>query len=289
MSDSEHQGVTEVEVSEADASASRELSPHALETLRQVDEIFRAQHTKGREPFVSEKPLSAKTCVLAMIPRTGSTALSSLLGATGVLGAPDEFFNPRGPLQMFLDLYPAGDMTEYVHTLRRELSSPNGVFAVKTAFNDLAPSLEGGVVSQLLGDTRFVYLTREDLIGQAISSYRAEESRIWHREQSGALYRPFDEIKPDPPFDEQRILRRLDEFVRMQQLWERSFALHGIEPLRVTYEEVVADATEVVSRIAFHVGVEWSGTVSLDSAVTSKLADERSFRWSERIRSSYRL
>jgi LPS sulfotransferase NodH len=211
------------------------------------------------------------------------------MAATGVLGDPDEFFNPRGPIPMWLRQYPAPTMRAYIHTLRQERASPNGVFSVKTTFLDLVPTLDAGLVTDFLGRTDFIYLTRRDLIAQAISAYLAEGSGVWHRDQSGDVYRPSGAESSDPPFDELRILQKLDEFVVMQQQWERTFALYSIDPLRLTYEDFVADASAVVRRIASYLGVEWSGAVSLDSAVTAKLGNEQSATWAALIRANHRL
>jgi LPS sulfotransferase NodH len=211
------------------------------------------------------------------------------MAATGVLGEPDEYFNPRGPLPLWLRRYPAVNLTDYIQILRRERSTSNGVFSLKATFADIAPTLESGLTRELLGETHFVYLTRWDVIAQAISSYVAEESGVWHRQPSGDLYRSSGEGNQDPPFDEARILLKLEELVQMQQRWERTFALYSIEPLRICYEDVVADASAVVERIAGHVGVDWSGRLSLENAATAKLGNERNERWAQLIRAGHRL
>ena len=54
-----------------------------------VDQVFRELRAKAGSPQPrSDGPLSTKTCLIAMLPRTGSTALCSLMETTGVLGKP---------------------------------------------------------------------------------------------------------------------------------------------------------------------------------------------------------
>lgn len=84
-------------------------------------------------------------------------------------------------------------------------------------------------------------------------------------------------------------MNALDRLPRMRADWERFFALYGVEPLRISYEELVADAAGTVRRIASHARVAWDGDVGLDSAITTKLADERSERWAGLLRSRHQL
>ena len=105
----------------------------------------------------SPKPLATRAYVVAILPRTGSTALCSLLEQTGVLGLPDEYLNPRGPLQHWARQLGATDLTSYLDVVRRERATSNGIFGVKASYNDFEPFVEPRLVSDLLGPTRFVY------------------------------------------------------------------------------------------------------------------------------------
>ena len=250
-----------------------------------MDDVFRELRARASATASrTDRPLSARTCLIAMLPRTGSTALCSLLEATGVLGAPREYLNPRGPLKPWARRLSAFDLDEYVAALRRERVTPNGVFALKTLYPDLEPLLQRGPLSESLGRLSVVYLTRRDLVAQAVSAYIAAASGVWHRDPQGDLFRSRGGGDPDPPYDEAAILDERDALLRQQEAWESFFSEHSIEPLRITYEQFVADANGTVAAIAEHVGVVWSGELSIDAAATAKLADERNRRWAERLR-----
>jgi LPS sulfotransferase NodH len=203
-----------------------------------------------------------------------------------VLGVPREYLNPRGPLKPWARRLAASDLGEYLQALRRQQSTANGVFALKTLYHDLEPLLERAPVAELLDGATFVYLTRDDLVAQAISNYIAESSGVWHRDPAGELFRSRGGGDPDPPYDEDRILAERESLSRQQADWERFFAERRVEPLRITYEGFVADANATVAAIAGHLGVEWTGELSLAGAATAKLADDRSERWAERLRES---
>jgi trehalose 2-sulfotransferase len=225
-----------------------------------------------------------------MLPRTGSTALCSLLEQTATLGYPDEYFNPRGPLQHWAERLGARVLEEYVDVIRRERATENGVFGLKTTYDDFEPFLRGGCASAFLGEMRFVYLTRRDLVAQAVSVEVARQTGVWHRDREGRpLLSQEDSPRQAPMFDEERILEMLDTLVLMQQSWERFFSLYGIEPIRTTYEDLCARPAGVVAAIAGSMGVGAIPPVDLAMASTIRLADGRSAEWVRRIRGSYRL
>jgi trehalose 2-sulfotransferase len=224
---------------------------------------------------------------IAMLPRTGSTALCSLLSQTQRLGFPDEYLNPRGPVQHWMKQLSTSDFDDYLAAIRRERATANGVFGMKTTFDDFSPHVDALKRHGLFGDSPFIYLTRDDIPAQAVSEFIAEESGVWHRDGSGNVYQSVaTKDVADVEFDEQRISNIAGRFIQMQERWEEFFSRHRIEPLRISYEDLHSDADSVVRAIAGHVEVDWTGSLSLDHAATSVLRDSRSTEWSERIRTS---
>ena len=47
------------------------------------------------------------------------------------------------------------------------------------------------------------------------------------------------------------------------EAWERFFALYGIEPLRLTYEQIIADPAAAAARVAAHCGLKPGGQDSV--------------------------
>jgi LPS sulfotransferase NodH len=224
-----------------------------------------------------------------VLPRTGSTALCSLLESTRVLGHPLEYLNPTA-LPRIATRFAARDVAEYLDVLRRERATRNGVFGLKASYPHLAPLAKPGVISSLLGDVRFVYLIREDMVAQAISACIAQRSGVWHRDQDGKPFRSGPDVEDgDVEVRPRMVVKKLDQLAEMQAEWERFFSLYSVQPLRISYEEFCDDPADAVGRIADHVGVEWHGSVSMDAAKTSKLADERNARLAAKVRRKYRL
>ena len=179
-------------------------------------------------------------------PRSGSNFLCQLLSTTGVLGHPLEYFN--GPARRVLTdpSYPQEPAEQIAWILQRG-ATPNGVFGVK-----LFAEQHDAVAAQLpwtraLPNQRFVYLARQDLLGQAIS---------WARALQTSQYRSTQPIQGVAVYDGALIRNRIEAIARECARWSMFFARTGIEPVRLLYEDIVKRPQEAVDRVAALVGLE---------------------------------
>jgi LPS sulfotransferase NodH len=232
-----------------------------------------------------------KSYVLCFVERSGSTMLTDVMKRTKLLGRPTEYVNPRGPMYYELKKYPAKSLPQYFNKLRHSCSSPNGVFGMKTIFEDFKPLLDAGLVSTLLGTPSFIYLTRKDVVLQAISSYLARKRDFWHssdRTMTANVGVNFDDIVVE--FDRDAVIRLVDRFLNERTTWERFFCLYGIEPLRIEYEDLVpGKISHEIKRICEHVGIEPSFSEMNISTSLEILRDERNAEWAKRIRDEFKL
>jgi LPS sulfotransferase NodH len=100
---------------------------------------------------------------------------------------------------------------------------------------------------ELLPNLHFVYLTRDDLLAQAIS---------WARALRTEQYRSTQPAKRRAVYDADLIRSQLMAVVRERAQWEAFFARTGIEPLRIVYERFLEDQSSYVDRVASLVGIE---------------------------------
>ena len=234
---------------------------------------------------------TTKSYVLCFVERSGSTMLTDVMKKTRVLGIPDEYVNPRGPMLYTLKRFPAKDLSQYFRKLRRKCATPNGVFGMKTIYHDFQPLIEAGIVSALLGAPNFIYLTRKDVVLQAISSYLARMRGLWH--SSDRLLKMNENVNFDEmevPFDREEILKLVDRFMNDRLRWERFFSLYNIEPLRIEYEDLVPNnISHELQRICEFIGIDSSLAEADISTSLEILRDERSAEWAERIRNEFQL
>jgi len=144
-------------------------------------------------------------------------------------------------------------------------TTDNGVFGTKLMWNQLPdleqhaaalPEFAGLTRSELLdglfGQPSYVWMRRLDKVRQAISLWRALQTRTWRLENPSAegefpsLHYSFDGIE--------HLRRRL---TADDEAWGRYFLRSGIEPLELYYEtDVKPDPAGAVARVLAHLAVD---------------------------------
>ena len=192
--------------------------------------------------------LPEKTILLCTEERTGSHLLSQHLATTGILGRPYEYFNTHW-MRSHHEGYPE-DVPDQLKEAVKQGMTPNGVLALKMhpwAMDRALPHID---LARDLGQVFFVLLTREDILGQAISRLKARQTDVW------VAGRPAITQGGMTRYDGPLLLDTVRDLLGRRARWELYFARNGVVPLRTTYEEVTADPQEVVDRIAAHAGVD---------------------------------
>ncbi len=241
-----------------------------------------------------------KSLLVCATPRSGSTLLCALLDGTGVAGRPQEFFErlahsglPRQPREYFervedpklLELLAptdpgAPDPGDPIPQALAEGTTDNGVFAAKlmwTHLLDMAERLgrpaDAALLRERFPDPRYVHVTRRDKIAQAVSLWRAVQTRAWRAgevtENGNAVYHAG------------AIGYLAGQLSDHDDAWRTWFAANRIEPLTIVYEELAADTSGVTSEVLDHLGV---GPAEVPEPPLRRQGDDRSERWVERYR-----
>jgi LPS sulfotransferase NodH len=205
---------------------------------------------------------SGVSYLLCGTPRTGSTLLCSLLSSTGVAGQPESYFREpdhhRWAVRFGLRATDGGDI-DYVDFVRgavRAGSTGNGVFAARIMWgtmHHLAQRLRrhlGGdrdvdVLERALGPLHFVHLERLDVVAQAVSWARAEQTGFW---QQG------DRSDATAELDLDQVERLVATVHQHNEAWQAWFDAQAVEPLRLTYEFLVSSPVETVTRVLDFIG-----------------------------------
>jgi LPS sulfotransferase NodH len=250
--------------------------------------------------------------LLCATPRSGSTLLCDLLDATRVAGHPDEYFEalrgtgrPRQPREYFegiddpevLELLPRSEpplseapFHERLADVVRAATTPNGVFGAKVmwGYHDdlqarlaqlaaLAPLDAADRFARLLGDVRYVHVRRDDVVAQAVSLWRAVQTREW-RAGDGC------EPAPEPRYS----FAGIDHLVQMlrshDRRWRRWFTARGIVPLELRYEHVADDPAAAVMATLELVGVAGELAQPVPAPRLRRQAGAGSAEWAERYR-----
>ncbi len=189
--------------------------------------------------------------LICSTPRVGSNLLSSLMNATGRVGHPREYFCPLqiaqyGPEHCGLDRVTNGaEFHRYLDAMARAFGT-DGTFGIKAHLHQLRRALELGYNFDERRPERFIYLTRADIIGQALSHSRAQQTGAWtanHRERGTPRFEP-------------KVVRETIRLLNTENAaWEALFRAYDIEPLRMTYEGLVGDLAGELGRVLEFLGV----------------------------------
>ncbi|MCV7281512.1 Stf0 sulfotransferase family protein [Mycolicibacterium flavescens] len=243
--------------------------------------------------------------------RSGSTLLVESLRATGVAGEPAEFFqylpttsqSPQ-PRQWFEgvddasilrlldplddgkpDLAPPEIWRDYVRTVGR---TPNGVWGGKLMWNQTSLLLERAeglpdrsgtgllsAIRDVIGsDPLLVHVYRPDVVSQAVSFWRAVQTRVWRG-------------RPDPVRDARAeyhagAIAHVVTMLRAQEEgWRNWFAEEGVAPMEVPYPVLWRNLTQVVGDVLEALGLDRR---LAPAPVLERQADQRSDEWVDRYR-----
>ena len=241
-----------------------------------------------------------KSLLVCATPRSGSTLLCALLDGTGVAGRPQEYFErlahsglPRQPREYFervedpklLELLAptdpgTPDPGDPIPQALAEGTTDNGVFAAKlmwTHLLDLAERLgrpaDAALLRERFPDPRYVHVTRRDKIAQAVSLWRAVQTRAW---RAGAVTENGNAV-----YHAGAIGYLAGQLFDQDDAWRTWFSANGVEPLTIVYEELAGDTHAATSAVLDHLDV---GPAEVPDPPLRRQGDDRSARWVERYR-----
>ena len=243
-----------------------------------------------------------RTYVVASTPRTGSTLLCRLLWDLGCAGAPKEYLNPmqmrdwevrlgesrlwslccsllRGPAVGLLGQrhWTREELGRYIDRVRQRRTSVDGLFGIKIHRHHFEKFLaeDKTLLEESLAPRQWIFLRREDRVAQAVSWSRALQSGRWAAHQKFAL----------PVVYRRRQIRQLVERIdREEAAWNGYFRAERIEPLRLRYEDLVADRASVLRTVLEFLEVPDAAGIPLPEPDLEQQSDGLNRAWIERYR-----
>lgn len=206
---------------------------------------------------------------MCSVERSGSTLYAELLEQTGIAGRPlVEPFNMKVQADAFRR-HRFGYYGDYLGFVQRNATTPNGVFGINLMWRHLARlarNLEqarpwnGETMLEMLQHfipevTHFILTERRNSLSQAVSWAIAYQTDRWR-----STDRDFD-IVPSYSFE---LIDALYQNVLADYLgWESWFAMHGIRPLRICYEDLIADQVDTLHQTLEFLGLPFPSSLHL--------------------------
>lgn len=187
-------------------------------------------------------------------PRSGSSWLTDALWRMRRLGRPEEWFNPSFVPKIARSVN-ADSLMNYVKMLKRK-QAPGGLFGFEITYYQLSTTFGGeeSFLSYFPPQTTSFMLVREDIVLQAVSLAKSVASSIYH--SASAKAEEISRADAEFAYDPASIRYWLNHILDQETRFEAFFARHGITPLRLSYERMMAEgAAATVDMFAARLGV----------------------------------
>lgn len=238
--------------------------------------------------------------IICTSPRSGSTLLCQLLTATGISGNPGSLFHEPSLADWLEDYGLSADQYPTKHAALRAVfkaaraygTGKTNMFGLRMQRHSfdffmkqldlLHPGLatDQARIGAAFGDTLFIHLTRSNKVEQAISYVKATQTGLWHRAADGTELERLSAPRA-PVYDAPEITRRLTELSAQDTQWRAWFAAENLTPLRITYDDLSENPTDVLALILDRLGLDKTVARGIRPAV-ARLADETSHSWASR-------
>lgn len=225
--------------------------------------------------------------------------MCSLLESTGVAGRPKSYFREEDAdrwaraLGINSTLSGTERISRFMSAVADAGSTENGVFGARIMWGtmeDVVASLvliypelsnhPAALINQTFGLARFVLITRDDVIAQAVSWARAEQTQRWQSTSPQRASAP-DHL---PVYDRNQIQLLVDTIREHNAAWDSWFSAAGIDPYRVRYEALDVDPIDTITGVLDFLGVDMPGNRRIASP-NRRMADNLNRNWIERFTS----
>lgn len=177
--------------------------------------------------------------------RCGATYFSQLLGSTNCLGRPEDWFNGKGYRNRGIDDYPL-DREGQLNMVTTKGVSANGIYGLKMSVSR-CDELRGFNWAERLAPLSFIHLGRRDKLARAISDVMAEQTQ---------QYRSTSAVQGERRYDAAMIKKALERHALDEARIGQYFSFNDIDPLQLTYEDILQDENAVIKKVGDFLGVK---------------------------------
>jgi trehalose 2-sulfotransferase len=224
--------------------------------------------------------------------RSGSNLLCEVLTKTGLAGTPQEYFY-QGFYPHWFKTFGVTHFPDYLRQVVASTATPNGVFGAKLMgdqyFTDFVEQVRqlprfqntkpttAEMLSDCFPNLTYIWLTRRNVVRQAISLSRAIQTGIWRAAQI-----PGQDPQKTIKYDLIDINNCILNITLQQTSWQEYFSRSGITPLTVVYEDFIEHPEAATGLILDRLGIAIPSAWAMGELQERKLADAVSEEWFQR-------
>lgn len=213
--------------------------------------------------------------LIASTPRCGSHYLGHALTETGYFGVPLEYLN-SGNFAGWHARFGKKPTENMLKDLIAHRTSPSGNFGFKAHWSQFRPFQDR--LGALAPIKRIVFIRRRNLLSQAISYLKAEQTGQWI---SGAPK------TGEAEYSYRQIIRRARNIKEQNNAWATYFATTGIPVFSIFYEDLLANPELNLASIFGFICPNCPAKPKV-STRTQRQSDEVSEAWKKRLQQDLR-
>lgn len=224
--------------------------------------------------------------VICATPRSGSALLCHLLHRTGRMGVPEEYLHPDAVMPALarrLGATEAGgrlSLRHYLDVVVRRRTTANGVFGLKVQLDHLRAHWGRPTLFALMRQASLVHISRRDRIAQSTSFAIATATGAWNAARGAGR------IAPALPFDAALFRDAFGRIALQEFGWANFFEQNALRPIRVVYEDLVADPGPICAAICRAAGAEPPDSFPIDQVPIERQSGTTNAEWIAKVRSS---
>jgi len=262
--------------------------------------------------LVCATPRSGSTLLCRALDQTGVAGhpeeYFEALTRSGLPRRPHEYFDPQRHANIVERLafreMPEGmaqpnplwhpdTYDEYLAWALTQGTTSNGVFGAKLMwgylgdFSELLRGIEGmagrplpELLARAFPGLRYIRITRENKVRQAVSLWKAVQTQAWKHEPGAVEAAP---RSVEPVFSFRAINYLVRQLTAHDASWDAYFLGLGQEPLKLTYEELAQGTQAVISRVLDYLGIPVPTEDVIEPPRLSVQADQISEQWVRRF------
>ncbi|MBE9043263.1 hypothetical protein IQ255_02360 [Pleurocapsales cyanobacterium LEGE 10410] len=183
-------------------------------------------------------------------PRSGSTYLCDLLDSTGIAGHPSEHLRQAA---QELSRHCNFNYLKLLYNLLQYRRTANGVFGTKFISHFLFEFQQTKLNFKQIFNSidKFILLVRKDKVAQAVSLVLAQKTQVWHI-RNNLKNITYKSKLGDIEIDDALLndVEQKYKFIKQQEVrLKKILATNQIEPLLITYEDILEDTELQINRI----------------------------------------
>lgn len=235
--------------------------------------------------------LPERSLLVCTSPRSGSNWLCDIIRQTEWFGRPDEYFSSSSErfYERQLGRCAIANYPRVFDYILRLGATPNRHFSSKLFWTQCGeledyfhrsgsfPEMDAmAILVDQLPRLSILRLSREDMLRQAISHYRALSTNVWWKHRHIPVARG-----ADCAFDYERIRSLLLMIAEWEQAWEKRLIRMDVSQLTVTYAAMRRNLPEVLERISSFLDIPPEYMMSSATSEFQPQADTLTDAWVE--------